>query len=354
MSDAYLPHADRTNQPFALEKGNGRSKSDCRPRNKPPSSNHSTPAFDKTRTVFDARFKRCRKASGIRERAESKQLPGGYAQALENNQHALVATIRKLYALLREKQAWELDEPESDDTGKSIIHDIAFKLGCIRSGRDPEVQFGAAYETCAKDDNGSDEDVLLPGPSIFQLTGRANSSQGEYLEPSAQGSQAPSSEQQQTAGQPLSPFSHLVLEPNVLSGVQELPTGDLDLCATETAFPSIFGESQTNSSAAFNSSPFPLWHTDDDILVEPHMLELTAKQMYQCQLDSIPEPLPFGQDMLLGGQPLKMPQSTSFLTVENVILAPSILDYNGICYSADPMDAVLSLVEDHESGVEGS
>ncbi|KAL6411771.1 hypothetical protein AUP68_04146 [Ilyonectria robusta] len=60
---------------------------------------------------------------------EQKQL---YAEVLENTQFALIATVYKLYLMVRKNQLWELDEPELNDRGVPVIHNIAQKLGCIR------------------------------------------------------------------------------------------------------------------------------------------------------------------------------------------------------------------------------
>lgn len=55
---------------------------------------------------------------------------------LENTQFALVATIHKLYAMVRGSRAWDLGEPELNDRGQPVIHDIASRLGCIRPNSD--------------------------------------------------------------------------------------------------------------------------------------------------------------------------------------------------------------------------
>ncbi|KAH8165009.1 hypothetical protein CIB48_g3231 [Xylaria polymorpha] len=52
-----------------------------------------------------------------------------YAEVLENTQFALIATVHKLYAMVRNGQSWDLGEPELNDRGQPIIHNIATKLG---------------------------------------------------------------------------------------------------------------------------------------------------------------------------------------------------------------------------------
>lgn len=44
----------------------------------------------------------------------------------------MIAAIRNLYAMVRGRQEWCLDEPIRDDTGQAVVHDIVAKLGCNR------------------------------------------------------------------------------------------------------------------------------------------------------------------------------------------------------------------------------
>ncbi|KAK4097788.1 hypothetical protein N658DRAFT_500099 [Parathielavia hyrcaniae] len=50
-----------------------------------------------------------------------------------DTQDPLTATVRKLYAMVRNQTPWALGDPKLDDCGQPSIHDIAFKLGCLRS-----------------------------------------------------------------------------------------------------------------------------------------------------------------------------------------------------------------------------
>ncbi|KAI0428388.1 hypothetical protein F5Y09DRAFT_289986 [Xylaria sp. FL1042] len=98
------------------------------------------------KTKCDGEFpcKRCKDdglvcTAGTRKKTEYKQLPRGYAEVLENTQFALIATVHKLYAMVRNGQAWDLGEPELNDRGQPIIHNIATKLGCIRPNADADL-----------------------------------------------------------------------------------------------------------------------------------------------------------------------------------------------------------------------
>ncbi|CAK7566204.1 MAG: Fluconazole resistance protein 1 [Sporothrix epigloea] len=101
----------------------------------------------KTKCDGEYPCKRCKDdglvcTAGTRKKTEHKQLPKGYAEVLETTQFALVATVHKLYEMLRTGQAWELGEPELNERGQPVIHSIASKLGYIRPNNDPDLPVG--------------------------------------------------------------------------------------------------------------------------------------------------------------------------------------------------------------------
>jgi hypothetical protein len=71
--------------------------------------------------------------------------PTRYAEVLENTQFALIATVHKLYAMVRNQQPWDLGEPELNDRGQPIIHNIASKLGCIRPNSDMDLPVHSVF-----------------------------------------------------------------------------------------------------------------------------------------------------------------------------------------------------------------
>ncbi|KAK3363459.1 hypothetical protein B0T25DRAFT_42361 [Lasiosphaeria hispida] len=104
------------------------------------------------KTKCDGEFpcKRCKDdglvcTAGTRKKIEYKQLPRGYAEVLENTQFALIATVHKLYAMVRSGQSWELGEPELNDRGQPVIHNIASKLGCIRPNSDMDLPVHSVF-----------------------------------------------------------------------------------------------------------------------------------------------------------------------------------------------------------------
>lgn len=68
-----------------------------------------------------------------------------YAEVLENTQFALIATVHKLYNMVRNSQSWELGEPDLNDRGLPVIHDIAQKLGCIRPNSDVDLPVHSVF-----------------------------------------------------------------------------------------------------------------------------------------------------------------------------------------------------------------
>lgn len=107
--------------------------------------------------------------AGVRKKTEYKQLPDGYAEVLVHTQFALVATVHKLYAMVRNQQQWDLGEPMLNDRGQPVIHNIASKLGCIRPNSDidlpvhsvfPEDEAGLAELACQLEKHQKDRDVV--------------------------------------------------------------------------------------------------------------------------------------------------------------------------------------------------
>lgn len=104
------------------------------------------------KTKCDGEFpcKRCKDdglvcTAGIRKKVEFKQLPRGYAEVLENTQFALIATVHKLYNMVRTGEQWTLGEPELNDRGLPVIHDIASKLGAIRPNSDIDLPVHSVF-----------------------------------------------------------------------------------------------------------------------------------------------------------------------------------------------------------------
>lgn len=100
--------------------------------------------------------RRCKKEDGVQAVASRVCHPvtlngatllklSRYAEVLENTQFALIATVHKLYAMVRNNQSWELGEPELNDRGLPVIHNIAQKLGCIRPNSDIDLPVHSVF-----------------------------------------------------------------------------------------------------------------------------------------------------------------------------------------------------------------
>ncbi|KAF4986672.1 hypothetical protein FGRMN_10724 [Fusarium graminum] len=132
--------------------------------------------------------------AGVRKKMEYKQLPRGYAEVLENTQFALIATVHKLYSMVRNNQSWDLGEPELNDRGQPVIHNIAQKLGCIRPNSDidlpvhsvfPEDEAGMAelarqLEDQQKEHGTQKESIKDTDSSVCNRTERASSSELDH------------------------------------------------------------------------------------------------------------------------------------------------------------------------------
>ncbi|TVY38693.1 Fluconazole resistance protein [Lachnellula occidentalis] len=106
----------------------------------------------KTKCDGDLPCKRCKLdglvcIAGRKKKGEHKEFPPKYAEVLEDTQHILISTIHKLYARVRNGESWNLGEPELDDRGLPVVHDIAEKLGCVRPSFDDDTDGFAELHT---------------------------------------------------------------------------------------------------------------------------------------------------------------------------------------------------------------
>ncbi|KAJ3548346.1 hypothetical protein NM208_g1049 [Fusarium decemcellulare] len=104
------------------------------------------------RGLCDSNFpcKRCKDDGqvctiSIKRKKDSKELSRGYAEAIESTHLILIATIYKLYFMVRNNQPWELGEPDLNDYGQPVIHTIAQKLDCIRLSSDIDLPLHGVF-----------------------------------------------------------------------------------------------------------------------------------------------------------------------------------------------------------------
>lgn len=315
----------------------------------------------KTKCDGESPCKRCKDdglvcTAGSRKKTEFKQLPRGYAEVLENTQYALIATVQKLYTMVRNGESWELGDPELNDRGQPVIHDIASKLGCIRPSPDlpyafPEgeqdfaelqAQLTAARSEMASEDAGSrkysEDSSHSPG---LQRTDRASSSESDHSNISQDYNKRMWAQQQVAKIQPQ-------IKPVPLN-IAQRPSFDEEIpyqssrpsLDTNGSLPSpIYTDFQTESPMFRNASPFSPWSGADDFLGPAHALDLTAHYMrQQQQLQNIPRssPLTRGFDP----ETVKAMQMNDGLNFADGTIRPGMLDCNTGFDLSDQMDSII-------------
>ncbi|KAM3084439.1 Fluconazole resistance protein 1 [Clarireedia jacksonii] len=145
----------------------------------------------KTKCDGESPCKRCRDdavicTAGSRKKTEFKTLPRGYAEVLENTQYALISAVHKLYLMVRNNEPWELGEPELNDRGQPVIHDIASKLGCIRPSPDLPLAFAENPEELharLESDASKEEETRTRKSSESEESSHSHSSPMTYTAP---------------------------------------------------------------------------------------------------------------------------------------------------------------------------
>ncbi len=84
--------------------------------------------------------------AGVHKKTEYKHVALGYAEVLENTQFVLIATVQKLYSMLRNGETWDLGEPELNYRGQPVVHNVASKLGCLRPNSDLDLPSHSIFD----------------------------------------------------------------------------------------------------------------------------------------------------------------------------------------------------------------
>ena len=294
-----------------------------------------------------------------------------YAEVLENTQYALIATVQKLYTMIRNGESWELGEPEMNDRGQPVIHDIASRLGCIRPSPDlpysfPEgesdfaelqAQLEAARSEMGREDVGSRKATSSIGSPVVDREERASSVESDH----SQYNQLFQSPQKQQA-----PLQHISIPRSSLSPVKtakptSIPTNmarkpasfDSQSYRSRTSFdtasslPSpVYTDFQTESPLFQNMSPFSSWSGNDDFLGQPHALDLAAQYMRQSQPQynngmGVPNPSPLHTQVPLDANMMKAISMNDFSNFSNGTIRPGMLDCNTGFDMSDPMDTMI-------------
>ena len=288
-----------------------------------------------------------------------------YAEVLENTQYALIATVQKLYTMIRNNESWDLGEPELNDRGQPVIHDIASKLGCIRPSPDLPVAFPEGAEDFAElqaqlqaarsemgaEDTGSRKlSGLSPSSPSLAHTERASSTESDHSALSKDYNQnmwAQQQQQRQTGAKVKPPLPNATSVKSTPLRLQQRTSEDDTSYAstfstrgsfdTNTSVPSpIYTDFQTQSPMFRKASPFPSWSANDDFLGQPNALDLTAQFMRAQQYPNMS-----GLDGSLV-QPMDL--EPSVLNFTDGTITPHMLDCNGY----DPSSQMDNLIFGNE------
>ncbi|KAI5460527.1 hypothetical protein BGZ63DRAFT_454788 [Mariannaea sp. PMI_226] len=214
--------------------------------------------------------------AGIRKKIEYKRLPKGYGEVLERTQLTLVATIHKLYSMVRSGQQWELGEPGLSDRNQPVVHKIAQKLGCIQPHKDAHLPIHTA----------------LPGSKV-DVVDLACQLEDEQKDQEPQEPQEPPRQQQQQYGVVKDTMCSVVDRPECASslGIDHSDVGNYYNAAfggsAMTVSPQSLNDNQNfdfiapgpemySSSLFFPQLPatpnFPAWsinrHQPDDLIIQ--------------------------------------------------------------------------------------
>jgi hypothetical protein len=256
--------------------------------------------------------------------------------------------------MVRNNESWELGDPEMNDRGQPVIHDIASKLGCIRHSPDlpyafPEgaedfaelqAQLQAARSDSHSDDSGSRKasDDASYSPTLDR-TDRASSSESDHSTLSKDYNQMLWAQQQRAAAKANTPaINTTILKPTPLNLTQRVSIDDDSAYSARASFdtsrsmPSpIYTDFQTESPMFRNSSPFSPWSAGDEFLTAPHILDGAAQYLRQ-PYQAIPRSSPMDGSIsggAIGLEPnvMKAMQFDSLNFAEGTI-RPGMLDCN--------------------------
>lgn len=275
-----------------------------------------------------------------------------YAEVLENTQYALIATVQKLYTMVRNGESWDLGEPEMNDRGQPVIHDIASKLGCIRPSPDLPNNFPEGAEDFAElqaqlqaarsetsEEGCRNHSEASPYSPPLDRTDRASSSESDHSDLSKDYVQTWTQQRQAAniAPNAIKPVPLNLPLKNSFNEGKYQPRNSLE---TSYSAPSpIYTDFPTESPLFGNSSPFASWSAQDDFLGPTHALDLTAHYMRAQGMQGIPQPSPLGRQGL-DTDLLKTMQMNDGLNFAEGTIRPTMLDCSQ-SFDIDQMDSIL-------------
>ena len=280
--------------------------------------------------------------------------------------------------MVRNNESWELGEPELNERGQPVIHEIDYKLGCIspypnipckfpecaKDFVELQAQLQAARSEMASEDRGSrkpSEDSSSYSPAL-ELTDRASSTESDHSNISKDYNQMMLAQQRQLAERNMSTrVSTPVSKPRPLSLAQRptfeqegsyRPRTSID---TSRSMPSpIFTDFQNESPMFRTTSPFSPWSAGDEFLGPPHALDLTAHYMKQQALNMSRQP-PLNTSAAVGlgldTDVLRTMQLNDGLNFADGTIRPNMLDCNTGYELPDQMDVMYGCDYENQMGM---
>jgi hypothetical protein len=271
--------------------------------------------------------------------------------------------------MIQKNDSWDLGEPEMNNRGQPVIHDIASKLGCIRPSPELPVAFPEGAEDfaelqaqlqAARSEMGAEEagSRKLSGsspswPSLAH-TERASSSESDHSALSTHYNQRLWTQQQrQTAAKVnRSTINSSALKSTPLT-LQPNSIDDDDSYSTSASFDTnawilspVYTDFQTQSPMFRKTSLFPSWSAADDFLGPPRALDQTTQFMraQQCPSISGPSPLDGSHDRpidLVEPNVLKAIQLQDGLNLTDGTIMPHMLDCSTGYDPSSQMDSII-------------
>lgn len=242
--------------------------------------------------------------------------------------------------MIRNNESWELGEPEINERGQPVIHDIASRLGCIRPSPDLPYAFPegaddfaelqaqlqqARSEACSEDSNSRNNDESLTDSPVQDRAERASSSESDHSNISQEYNRMLWNQQRQPIAKRLSTTSsHIQTSvPHKLSTFDEnaysLPS---PVCTDIKIEPPMFTD----------SSPFSPWAAGDQFLGQAHALDLTAHYMKQQQFGGM------SRAVAVSAQSIQMSDTLNFA---DGTIRPGMLDCSNGYSVADSAENIM-------------
>lgn len=241
-----------------------------------------------------------------------------------------------------------------NERGQPVIHDIAYKLGCIRPSPDlpssfPEgeedfaelqAQLQAARGSMSSEDNGSRK-LSTDGSSYspaLDRTERASSSESDHSNLSKEYNQM--IRNRNTVSH--IPKSHLSIAERPSFEQDAVQQARVSLDTTRSMPSPIYTDFQMESPMLRNTTPFSPWSAGDEFLGPAHALDLTAHYMRQQQ--NIPRTSNLSRtanfNTMDQADLLKSMQFNDAMSFSDGTIRPNMLDCNNSMDLYDQMDVV--------------